>query len=256
MTRLKSLILAAALALGGAQATLAQTPGEAGHPQTPRAVVELFTSQGCSSCPPADELLARLAREPDIVALSLHVDYWDYLGWKDTLGNAVFSERQRGYASRRRDGQVYTPQAVVAGVAHALGSDRAAIEKAIDKARGKFSALTVPVSLAEMKDKVQVRVDGPVPAGAQLWILGVAGRETVRIARGENKGREATYVNVVKQMTKVADVTAPASFDIPLAIAKPAGCDGYVALIQMGNPNEPQTILGAAKGGTLAAAAR
>ncbi len=251
MKRLRTVLLASAVTLLGAAHAHAQGAAPA---QTPRAVVELFTSQGCSSCPPADELLARMAGEPDIVALSLHIDYWDYLGWKDTLGNPVFSERQRGYASRRRDGQVYTPQAVVGGVAHALGSDRAAIEKAVEKAKSRFSALSVPVALAESRDKVQVRVDGPVPPGTQLWILGVAGRETVRIAKGENKGRDATYVNVVKQMTKVADVTAPASFDIPLAIARPEGCDGYVALLQLGNPNGPQTILGAAKGGALAAA--
>src|SRR5438876_88668 len=96
----------------------------------PRAVIELFTSQGCSSCPAADKLLGELSRDPSLVTMSLAVDYWDYLGWKDTLALHGHSDRQRAYAEVRGDREVYTPQVVVNGVAHALGSDRAAIEKA------------------------------------------------------------------------------------------------------------------------------
>src|SRR3954453_7509032 len=89
------------------------------------AVVGLFTSQGCSACPPADRLMAELAREPGVIALSLPVTYWDYLGWKDTLAHAAFTERQRAYAGMRGDRQVFTPQAVVNGAATVVGSDRA-----------------------------------------------------------------------------------------------------------------------------------
>ena len=103
-------------------------PGFAGEP---RAVVELFTSQGCSSCPPADKLIGELAHDPSLVALSLPVDYWDYLGWKDTLALHGNSNRQRDYAVTRGDREVYTPQAVINGVVHALGSDKSAIEQAI-----------------------------------------------------------------------------------------------------------------------------
>ena len=94
----------------------------------PRAVIELFTSQGCSSCPPADKLIAEYARDPSVIAMSLAVDYWDYLGWKDTLALSGHSNRQRAYAKARGDRQVYTPQVVVDGAVHALGSDKAAIE--------------------------------------------------------------------------------------------------------------------------------
>ena len=97
--------------------------------EPPRAVVELFTSQGCSSCPPADALLADLARQPDIVALSFPVDYWDYLGWKDTLAHSAFTARQKAYAHSRSDRQVYTPQMIVNGKKPCIGSDRAQIEK-------------------------------------------------------------------------------------------------------------------------------
>src|SRR4249919_2286908 len=94
----------------------------------PRAVVELFTSQGCSSCPAADKLLGELAGDSSLIALSIPIDYWDYLGWKDTLASAGHSARQRAYARMRGDRQVYTPQIVVNGATHVLGSDRAAVE--------------------------------------------------------------------------------------------------------------------------------
>src|SRR5690242_12063202 len=97
----------------------------------PRGVVELFTSQGCSSCPPADKLLGELAKDPSLVALSLPIDYWDYLGWKDTLADSRFSARQKAYSAVRGDRDVYTPQAIVNGAAHVIGSDRTSIEGAI-----------------------------------------------------------------------------------------------------------------------------
>src|SRR5579862_784682 len=97
----------------------------------PRAVVELFTSQGCSSCPPADKVIGELAKDPSVIALSMPIDYWDYLGWKDTLADARFSARQKAYSLMRGDRDVYTPQVVVNGSTHVVGSDRAGIEQAI-----------------------------------------------------------------------------------------------------------------------------
>ncbi|HST95675.1 MAG TPA: DUF1223 domain-containing protein, partial [Microvirga sp.] len=94
----------------------------------PRAVVELFTSQGCSSCPPADELLVEYSRQPDVIALSMPVNYWDYLGWKDTLAHVAFTERQKAYAHSRKDRQVFTPQMIVNGKKSCIGSDRDQIE--------------------------------------------------------------------------------------------------------------------------------
>src|SRR5262249_5492099 len=101
----------------------------------PRAVVELFTSQGCSSCPPADKIIGELAKDPSIIALSLRTDYWDYLGWKDTLADARFTARQKAYSKARGDREVYTPQAVVNGEAHVIGSDLPGIESAIGATR-------------------------------------------------------------------------------------------------------------------------
>src|SRR5580693_7151049 len=111
----------------------------------PKALIELFTSQGCSSCPPADKLLGQLAMDPSLIAVSLPIDYWDYLGWKDTLADPRNSARQRAYSHARGDREVYTPQVVVNGSLHALGSDPDAIEQAILQSRKGGMALSLPV---------------------------------------------------------------------------------------------------------------
>src|SRR5271167_569475 len=120
----------------------------------PRAVVELFTSQGCSSCPPADKIIGELARDPSIIAMSMPIDYWDYLGWKDTLADARFSARQKAYSRMRGDREVYTPQVVINGVLQALGSNRGDIEQAVVKSHQKAQALSVPVQLAFADDRL------------------------------------------------------------------------------------------------------
>src|SRR3979411_738824 len=113
----------------------------------PRAVVELFTSQGGSSCPPADKIIGELAMDPSIIALSMPIDYWDYLGWKDTLADARFSARQKAYSRMRGDRDVYTPQVIVNGSAHLIGSDRAGIEGAIGATKKSDGVMSVPVSM-------------------------------------------------------------------------------------------------------------
>src|SRR5258708_24508938 len=117
------------------------------HAADPRAVVELFTSQGCSSCPPADKILGELAKDPSVIALSMPIDYCDYLGWKDTLADSRFSARQKAYSHIRGYREVYTPQVVVNGSAHVIGSDLAGIESAIDDTKKAGGVMSVPVSL-------------------------------------------------------------------------------------------------------------
>jgi len=112
----------------------------------PRALLELFTSQGCSSCPAADKMLGDLANDSSLVALSVPIDYWDYLGWKDTLASPGHSARQRAYSRVRGDRQVYTPQIVVNGSMHVLGSDRAAVDRMIAQTDQKASVMSLPVS--------------------------------------------------------------------------------------------------------------
>jgi hypothetical protein len=166
-------------------------------------VVELFTSQGCSSCPPADRFLGELARRPDVLPLSLNVDYWDYLGWRDTLGSSEFTKRQRDYAQRRGDGQVYTPQIVIDGGRHFVGSKKKEVLKAIGEAEAG-GPKTVEMSLREHGDETVVEIAAaPEPAlrrDSTVWVLTVKPRVSIEIERGENTGRTIDYTNVVRRM--------------------------------------------------------
>src|SRR6516164_8888474 len=122
----------------------------------PRAVVELFTSQGCSACPPADKVIGELARDPTVIALSMPIDYWDYLGWKDTLADSRFTARQRSYSRMRGEHEIYTPQVVVNGAAHTLGSDRDGIERTIDETRKHGGVMTTTVSASVSDGQLNV----------------------------------------------------------------------------------------------------
>lgn len=243
LTRRHLLLSASAAGLGSALIPAARA-------QEARPVIELFTSQGCSSCPPADALLMRMAQENRALVLSVPVDYWDYLGWKDTLAKPGFSARQRGYASARSDGQVYTPQAVVNGVAHAIGSDEAALARAEAKARAKKGAMSVPVTARERDGSLIVEAGAATPGGidrATLWLVPVHRRRNVEIQRGENGGRLITYANVATDYLPIGEWKgAPVRVSLPLSIAKPGGCDGYAILLQGVVDDRPGPILGAA----------
>src|SRR5260221_326342 len=128
------------------------------HAADPRAVVELFTSQGCSSCPPADKILGELAKDPSVIALSMPIDYWDYLGWKDTLADSRFSARQKAYSQMRGDREVYTPQVVVNGSAHVIGSDRARLASAIGVTRKADGVMSVPVTMTQAGKQITASV--------------------------------------------------------------------------------------------------
>jgi hypothetical protein len=228
----------------------AEPPANA--PAEPRAVIELFTSQGCSSCPAADKLLGELAADRSLVPISVPIDYWDYLGWKDTLADPRNTARQKAYAHARGDGQVYTPQVVVNGSVHALGSDKAAIELAIAKSRKSGAMSLSPVTLALGDGRLNVTVpdvaDGR--SGAEVWLFGLVKAATVAIGRGENKGRTITYNNVVRRWIKLGDWTGKAnSWSIPMQTLKGDGIDEAVVLVQSGTTEKPKAILGA----TLAA---
>ena len=217
----------------------------------PRAVIELFTSQGCSSCPPADQLLGELADDPSLVSVSVPVDYWDYLGWKDTLADPRNTARQKAYAHARGDGQVYTPQVVVNGTLHALGSDKAAIELAIAASR-KNGAMSLLPTLTVGEGRLNVTVPDLVDAraGGEVWLVGVVKTATIAIARGENKGRTITYHNVARRWIKLGDWTGKAnSWSIPVQTFKAANVDEAAVLVQGGTVEKPKAILGA----TLAA---
>jgi hypothetical protein len=212
----------------------------------PRAVIELFTSQGCSSCPPADRLVGELARDPSIVAMSLPVDYWDYLGWKDTLANPRHTARQRGYARVRGDREVYTPQAVINGVLHAPGSDKAAIEAAIGKTHLDPASLSVPVSLSFAAKRMEVTVGANDGQNGEVWLCELAKNVPVAVASGENEGRTIIYHNVVRRWVRLGEWNGIArAFTVPTGDLG-EGIDALAVIVQAGTLESPSRMLGAA----------
>jgi hypothetical protein len=215
---------------------------------TPRALLELFTSQGCSSCPPADKLLGEFANDPSVVAVSVPIDYWDYLGWKDTLASPAHSARQRAYARVRGDRQVYTPQIVVNGATHVLGSDRSAIERAIAVTGRNAVIMSVPVLMSMGGNSLNIKVAaGKEHVGGEVWLCPLARAIPVAIGRGENRGRTVTYHNVVRQWLKLGDFTGTdTAWTVPVSDIYAEDVDAAAVMVQEGSHDKPGPILGAA----------
>jgi hypothetical protein len=174
------------------------------------AVLELFTSQGCSSCPEADALFESYAKRSDVLALSFSVDYWDYLGWKDTLAQPKFSKRQKHYSKARGDGQVYTPQMVVNGATHSVGSRKADIDKLVAETGAGSAKTWVPLTMKVASGQLQIETgkpaDGmakPARPDATLFLVMLSSKVDVLVKRGENSGKTLTYHNVVRDITPI-----------------------------------------------------
>jgi hypothetical protein len=221
----------------------------------PRGVVELFTSQGCSSCPPADEILAEYAKDGDTLALSWHVDYWNYLGWADTFSSAAATKRQQNYAHSFARRGVYTPQAVVNGRTHTVGSRKGAIE---DLLKGGVAPLSARIEVKHSADSVAIACSRTAAGeDATLSIVYFIDSTKVAIERGENEDRTITYRNVVRAMDMVGMVKDGAMETIlPLdslrARAREVGASHAALLLQV--PTEAGLagpIIGAARLGAL-----
>jgi hypothetical protein len=180
-------------------AVSAAVAAQAGEP----VVVELYTSQGCSACPPADAFLAELAKRRDVIALSLHVDYWDYLGWADAFATPEHTKRQKKLAKLRGERMLYTPQIVVDGRSAVVGSDRTAVEAAIADA----AAHDDPVRVTFRRDGELLLADArsDAPLRAQVVYMVYDGPREVEIERGENSGLTVSYVNTVRAMMSLGD---------------------------------------------------
>ena len=207
---------------------------------------------GCSSCPPADRILGRLARDPNTLALSFPVDYWDYIGWKDTLAAPIYTARQKAYASASGKGQVYTPQVIVNGLTDAVGSDLEAIEQAERDTVKRGGVLSVPLTVVERGGKIDISVgatDSASPRAGGVYLLALASSRTVTVQRGENAGSTLTYFNVVRAMTKIGDWNGAAiNLDADLSQAHLDGADSYAVIVQAGGHTQPSAILAAARG--------
>ena len=207
-------------------------------------VVELYTSQGCSSCPPADALLARLADRRDVIALSLPITYWDMLGWKDTLASEDNTRRQKAYAQAMGHGGVYTPQMIVDGVRDVVGSREGAVEAAI--AARQSDASTVPVLLSSSGHELHVQVGGADghTQEATVWLFDVLGKTTVGIRAGENGGRSITYRNVVRSVRAIAIWKGqPLTLDLPSGELATEPRDAFAVVVQQSGYGQ---VLGAA----------
>lgn len=220
-------------------------PSAAGEISRPIGVVELFTSQGCSSCPPADELLGKLANRGDVVALAYHVDYWDYLGWRDTLGSPENTARQRDYAQSLGNNSVYTPQAVINGQHHVNGADGEAV------LLGLKADNDLPIEIKVTRQGESIAIDAGAATGkavrASIILVYFDPPQQVRIGRGENGGRTITYWNAVTSVQAVGVWRGePERLEMPLSEIMKKGAGGCAVLLQETDLGIPGAIIGAA----------
>lgn len=196
-------------------------------------LVELYTSQGCSSCPPADALLAGLAARDDVIALALHVDYWDYIGWKDHFASPRYSDRQRAYARAAGARTVYTPQMIVAGRDHLIGARPAQLEQLIRNFAAQPSPVTLDVARSGGAVRVRAVARSPLAHGAFVQIVRYRPLERVEIGHGENAGRTVDYANIVTDWKKVADWDGARTLTLDLAAP---GDEPVVVIVQEPGP--------------------
>lgn len=191
-------------------------------------VVELFTSQGCYSCPPADELLGELAERDDVLPLGFHVTYWDRLGWPDTLGLKEGTARQETYARYLGSGRIYTPQMVVHGQIDVVGSQRSRVFKALD-----IMQENRPESPDIAINDNRLTIGAGEAEPATVWLVAYDDIHEVVIERGENSGKTISYHNSVRELTELARFDGtPLELELPLARMSNEGRDGAAILVQ------------------------
>ena len=241
-TSLIALVFPAIMAAASLAPTAAVQAGELSG------VVELFTSQACSSCPPADAELASLAEQDDVLALSYHVDYWNYLGWADTLSSKFNTERQYGYAKSFHRNNVYTPQAVINGQDHVNGADGAAVSSTLHKLSSIGAGLTVEVTATMNADELRISV-GAGEGKADIIAVYYDDATTVKIKNGENAGRDITYRNSVRDMETVGMWNGnKVNLKLPASVLSAHPGRKCAILLQLVHKDgSPGRILGAAK---------
>lgn len=213
---------------------LALTMGLAGMGAVPvwaegPVVVELYTSQGCSSCPPADALLEDLAGRADVLALALHVDYWDYIGWVDTHGDAAHTARQNAYARAAGHARIYTPQFVIGGVDHVVGAKPMDVADLIMDHRNTETGVSVLVTRAEQRVQIRGQADSHFAQAVDVQLVRYRPLDVVLIRRGENAGRQIRYVNIVTDWQNLGRWDGRS--DLDLSLSAPTG-DRLAVIVQ------------------------
>jgi hypothetical protein len=233
----------AAVFVAAAAALFAASVADAGSAKRP-VVVELYTSQGCSSCPPADAILGQLAARKDVIAMSLPITYWDMLGWKDTLASEADTKRQKAYAQTMWRGGVYTPQIIVDGVNDVVGGRDAQIEAMITARANDEQSVPVTVSVSKTALHVGVGALDMHDANATIWIFRVQPQATVTVTGGENAGHTFTYRNIVRDIRAVGIWKGQSvSLDLPRQELLGTSRDSVAVLVQQGGYGR---VLGAA----------
>ena len=224
-------------------------PAKAAEIVVPTGVVELFTSQGCSSCPPADRVLSELAASSDTLALAWHVDYWDYIGWKDIFASPENTKRQRAYAVSMGETGIYTPQAVINGRKHVVGSRGKDVMQLLASFAGTQNGLSVPIGASVSDGVLKINIAAmPEAAGTTLWMIYYKNGADVKIERGELAGKTLRYSNVVKQVEMIGMVgDKPLQAEFPLQEMAQRGFDsGALVLQKKTSQGTPGPIVGAA----------
>lgn len=213
--------------------------------QTNPVVIELFTSQGCSSCPPADALMVELAERDDVIPLALHVDYWDYIGWKDRFADPAYTKRQKGYAHMGGRRMVYTPQMIVNGVHDVVGARAMELADLIVEHKGVRDRARVQSSMQGNTARIRIEPLPSLPDGIMdVHLVRYTVEQSVKITKGENAGRTIRYVNTVDAWDVLAewDGDAPVEVQTTVSGERPA-----VVLVQHRGKNGPGPIVAAAR---------
>lgn len=214
---------------------LCATFGAAAQVGSSPVVVELYTSQGCSACPPADELLGELSEMPGVIALALHVDYWDYIGWKDEFAQPGFAKRQKAYAKAAGERMVYTPQMIVGGIDRVGGHEPAEVAGAIARLAATPSPVRLTISRQGGQIMIRAEADPPLDAPVLVQLVRYQPGAKVEISDGENAGLAVEYHNIVTSWERLDDWSGQA----PLVLSAPfKGSDPVVVIVQRQGPAE------------------
>ncbi len=213
-------------------------PAETAHKSPPPrpVLLELFTSQGCSDCPPADRLVAELANRDDVIALSLPITYWDILGWKDTFATEANTRRQKSYAQIMNRSGVYTPQMIIDGRIDVIGNQRDRVMDAVAMRTGAASReFSVPILVRRVSSRIEIAIPKTAHRrkdSGTLWVMRTLAKGSVSVGEGENRNRKLTYTNVVRDLERAGEWNGQAmKVDLPVNIAK-LKYDSVVVILQ------------------------
>ncbi len=243
-SKLKTMLIGSALAVP----LLTSSIAHAADIFTPKGVIEVFTSQGCSSCPAADKFVTSIARNKDVLALAWHVDYWDYLGWKDTFAKPDHTNRQRRYARTLEENQIYTPQAIINGRSHKVGSRGDEIQSILKGYNGSDQGLIVPINASLNGEALDIQIPNNANTKkATLWMVYFANEQKVAVERGENRGKNLTYSNIVRDIELVGMMEPDGlKMMLPLKEISRKGYDSCALILQQTSKHgTPGPIVGA-----------